>query len=248
MTHGTAVAIQTKVVEYDHGGTRLRGFLAYDEALKCRRPAVLVFPEWWGLNTNARNRAQQLAALGYVAFVVDVYGDGRVIDIDRPADAEAAAGALRADPKTWRGRATAALRTLAELPGVDPTRLAAIGYCLDSALQLAYTGADLKAIVTFHSHLPAPTDAEAAGIKASLLVCRGGADPFVPATAVEAFRVPLDAAGVTLEVVTYPDAVHSFTSPEADKVGKAGLKYDETATEDSWRRMKELFTAKFGQL
>ena len=105
MSHGTAGTVRTAVVEYDHGGTEMRGFLAYDEEFQGRRPGVLVFPEWWGVNGNARDRARRLAALGYVAFVADVYGDGRVIGIDRPADAAAAAAAVRADPTTWRGRA-----------------------------------------------------------------------------------------------------------------------------------------------
>lgn len=247
MRNGTGARVKARAVEYDHDGTKMRGFLAFDDALQDRRPGILVFPEWWGVNEIAQDRARRLAALGYVAFVADVYGNGRVINIDRLVDAAAAAGKLRADPTTWRGRATAAMRTLAGLTIVDRTRLAAIGYCLDSALQLAYSGADLKAVVTFHSHLPVPTDAEAAGIKANMLVFRGGADPFVPILAVDAFRVPLDAAGVALDVVTYPDVVHSFTSPDADKVGNAGLKYDEAAAEDSWGRMKELFTATFAK-
>src|SRR3954447_25528651 len=77
---GTApAAVQTKTIEYESGGTKLKGFLAYDDAVKDKRPGVLVFPEWWGLNDYARNRAKQLAELGYVAFAADLYGEGKVV-------------------------------------------------------------------------------------------------------------------------------------------------------------------------
>ena len=152
---------------------------------------------------------------------------------------------LRANPKAWRGRATAAFLQLTAQPNVDASKIAAIGYCLDTAFQLAYAGADLKAVVTFHSALPTPTDAEAMAIKAKVLVCLGASDTFIPEQAIKDFRAALDTAGVNLDFVTYEGVLHSFTSPNADRVGNPGMKYDKDADEDSWRRMKELFTATF---
>ena len=122
---------------------------------------------------------------------------------------------------------------------MDASKVATIGYCLDTALQLAYTGAVLKAVATFHSALPTPTDTEAKSIKASVLVCTGGADAFIPEKAIKDFRAALGAAGVKLDFVTYDGVLHSFTSPDADKVGNAGMKYDKHAAEDSWNEVRQ---------
>jgi dienelactone hydrolase len=242
-----ATSIRTEAVEYEHGDTKLKGFLAYPEAAKGGRPGVLVFSEWWGLNEYAKSRARRLAALGYVAFAADVYGDGVVIDIAHPDDAAKMAGALRANTMAWRGRARAALEQLTQRENVDASKVAAIGYCLDSALQLAYSGAALKAVATFHSLLPTPTEAEARAIEAKLLVCLGGADPFIPEKAREDFRAALRSARVELDFVTYDGVLHSFTSPEADRVGNPDMRYDKRADEDSWERMKALFARTFGR-
>jgi len=242
-------AVKTEVVEYDHDGTKLKGFLAYDDAAQGKRPGVLVFPEWWGLNDYAKSRAKQLAELGYVAFAADLYGEGKVIDIAHPQDAQKMATALRGNQATWRGRAAAALKQLTDRPNVDAGKVAAIGYCLggSTALQLAYSGADLKAVVTFHAGLPTPTAAEAKAVKARILVCNGGADTFIPEKAIKDFRAALEAGGAKHEFVNYDGVVHSFTAPDADKAGNKGMKYDKTADEDSWKRMKELFATTLGK-
>jgi dienelactone hydrolase len=242
-------AVQTRVVEYEHDGTKLKGFLAYDDATKDRRPGVLVFPEWWGLNEYAKDRARQLAGLGYVAFAADLYGEGKVIDVAHPEDAQKMAGALRANVKAWRGRAGAALKQLTAQPNVDPSRVAAIGYCLggSTALQLAYSGADLKAVATFHAALPAPTPEEAKAVKGRLLICHGEADKFIPEKAIADFKAALDKAGVKYEFVSFPGVVHSFTVPDADKAKNPGMKYDKAADEKSWKLMQDLFKQTLGK-
>ena len=177
-----SAAVQTKTVDYEADGVQLKGFLAYDDAAKDKRPGVLVFPEWWGLNDYAKTRARQLAEMGYVAFAADLYGDGKVIDVAHPQDAQKMATALRMNVKAWRGRAEAALKVLTGQPNVDASKVAAIGYCLggSTALQLAYAGADLKAVSTFHAALPAPTAEEAKAIKGRVLVNHGADDKFIP--------------------------------------------------------------------
>lgn len=242
-------AVQTKVVDYEHDGTKLKGFLAYDDASKDKRPGVLVFPEWWGLNDYARDRAKQLAEMGYVAFAADLYGDGKVIDVAHPQDAQKMAMFLRANVKTWRGRAEAALKQLTSQPNVDTSRIAAIGYCLggSTALQLAYTGADLDAVATFHAALPTPTPEEAKAIKARLLITHGADDKFIPEKAIADFKAALMNDGAKLDFVAYPGVVHSFTVPSADKANNPGMKYDKNADEDSWKRMRELFQTTLGK-
>jgi dienelactone hydrolase len=242
----TPAAVKTETVEYEYGGTKMRGFVAFDDANTEKKPGVLVVHEWWGLNGYAKARCKQLAELGYVAFAADMYGDGKVVKTQDEAR-ELAMG-VRKDAGVWRGRAAAALKALAGRADVDPSKLAATGYCFggSTALQLAYSGADLKAVVTFHAALPTPTEAEAKAIKPRIAVYNGAADEFVTEKSIAAFRAALDKAGVKYEFVSFPGVVHSFTAPEADKVGNAMMKYDKAADEKSWAGMKELFKATLG--
>lgn len=240
-------AVQTRKITYKDGSVECHGLLAWDDAVKGPRPGVLVVHEWWGLNDYARKRAEQLAQLGYVAFAADMYGEGKTTT--HPKEAGEMAGKVRANADAWRKRALAALEVLKAQPQCDKDRLAAIGYCFggSTALQLAFAGADLKAVVSFHGALPTPTEAEVKKTKAFILVCHGADDTFIPEAAVKAFRSALDKGGAKYEFVAYPGAKHSFTVPDADKAGLEGLKYDKAADEDSWRRMQKLFAEKLGK-
>lgn len=240
--------IQTKTVTYKVGDTECRGFLAWDDSIEGKRPGVLVVHEWWGLNDYAKHRAEELAKLGYVAFAADMYGEGRTTS--HPGDAGKMAGEVRANIDQWRERAEAALEVLKEQPQCDSSKLAAIGYCFGGAtvLQLAYMGADLDAVVTFHGALPAAIVEEAKKIKPKLLICHGADDPMINAEAVAAFKKPLDEAGTHYTFIAYPGAVHSFTVPNAEAVGIDGIKYNEEADEKSWQAMKELFAEKLGEV
>jgi dienelactone hydrolase len=156
------------------------------------------------------------------------------------------AGEVRANIEEWRTRAQAALDVLKEQPQCDKEKLAAIGYCFGgaTALQLAYAGADIDAVATFHGALPVATPEEAKQIKAELLVNHGADDPMIGPDAVAAFKKPLDEAGVKYEFIAYSGAVHSFTVPTADKVGNPGMKYNKEADEKSWQAMKDMFARK----
>src|SRR5439155_19867903 len=214
-------AVQTKKVTYKHGNLECQGYLAWDDAVQGRRPGVLLVHEWWGLNDYARQRAEQLAKLGYIAFAADMYGEGKTAQ--HPKEAGEMATKVRANVEDWRKRAAAALEVLKAQPQCDPRNLAAMGYCFggSTALQLAYSGADLKAVVTFHAALPAPSEADVKRIKATILVCHGADDSFIPAQAIKAFRDALDRGKVPYEFVAYPGAVHSFTVRDAGKHGIA---------------------------
>jgi dienelactone hydrolase len=240
-----SAAVQTKKIAYKHGDLECQGYLAWDNAAQGPRPGVLVLHEWWGLDDYARGRAEQLAKLGYVAFAADIYGEGKVTE--HPKEAGEWANKIRANTADWRKRAATALNVLASQPQCDKTRLAAIGYCFggSTALQLAYSGANLKAVATFHAALPVPTAEEAKQIKATILVCHGANDKFIPDQAIKSFREALDTAGVKHEFVSYPDTVHSFTVPGADKHNIPGMKYNKSADEDSWRRLVALLAEKF---
>jgi len=246
-TGTTPAAVVTKVVEYEYDGAKLKGYLAYDDALKGKLPGVLVVHEWWGLNDYARERCKKLAELGYVALAVDMYGDGKTTE--HPDDARKMATVVRENLKTWRGRAEAGLKQLTSQPNVDATKIAAIGYCFggSTCLQLAYAGADLKAVATFHAALPAPTADEAKAIKAKLYIAHGADDSFIPEKAITAFKEALDGAKVKYTFEAFPGVVHSFTVPEADKVNIKGMKYDKAADEKSWKAMQTLFKDTLGK-
>jgi len=242
-----AAAVKSKEIDYEHDGTKFRGFLAYDDAAKEKRPGVLVVHEFWGLDEYAKKRASMLAELGYVAFCPDMYGEGKVVD--HPKEAGKMAQTVRMNIKTWQGRATAGLKVLQSQENVDGDKLAAIGYCFggSTALQLAYTGAPLKAVVTFHAALPTPTEEHAKAIKARVLVCHGADDAFISSEAIDMFKAALDKAGVKYQFESFPGAVHSFTVKDADKREIKGMGYNEAADKKSWQQMQDLFKEVFAK-
>jgi dienelactone hydrolase len=185
--------------------------------------------------------------MGYVAFAADMYGEGK--KVDHPMDANKLASEVRANKEEWRGRANAALEVLKKADGVDPTRLAAIGYCFggSTALQLAYAGADLDAVATFHAALPVPTPEEAKAIKAKVLIAHGADDKFIKPDTIQAFRSALDSGMVAYKFESYPGAVHSFTVPGAEKRKVEGIAYNAEADKKSWEDMTALFNEVFGK-
>ncbi len=239
-------AVKSKVVTYEYDGVPLKGYLAWDDSFSGKRPGVLVVHEWWGLNDYARKRADELAKLGYVAFACDMYGGGKTTE--HPKEAGAFAGEVRKNLKTWQGRALAGLKVLQGNEHVDGQKLAAIGYCFggSTALELAYAGAPLKAVATFHAALPVPTPEQAKAIKARILVCHGADDAFIPPETIQKFKAALDAAKVDYKFESYPGAVHSFTVPTADKVGMKGMAYNAAADRQSWEAMQALFRETIG--
>lgn len=231
----------TKTVEYRQDGTVMQGFLAYDDGFKGKRPGVLVVHEWWGLNDFAKQIAEKLAGLGYVALAADMYGGG--VTTSNPEEAGKLAGALRGNPDLLRARAQAALKVLAADPRVDPKRLAAIGFCFGgtTVLELAFSGADLAGVVSFHGGLPKARPDDLKRIKAAILVLHGADDPHVPAADIAAFEQAMRQAGADWQVVFFGGAVHSFTNPAAGDNKAAGVAYDARAARRSWRYMQEFF-------
>lgn len=245
-----AAKIVTRPVAYEHAGAKLEGFLAYDDSrtAHAKLPGVLVVHEWWGLNDYARSRAEQLAALGYVAFALDMYGRG-ITTLD-PKKAGELAGQFYGKP-LMAERAQAGLDQLLRTGLVDATRVAAIGYCFGgSTVQaLAYSGAPLAGIVSFHGGLiPVPAEA-AARNRAKILICHGAVDPFVSRAEVEAFTKAMNDGKFDYQFISYAGAIHAFTNPAADQVAaKAGLQgigYNAAADHRSWTHMQAFFAEIF---
>lgn len=241
-------SIVTKEVTYSSDGTLLKGFLAYDSSKAGKMPGIIVVHEWWGLNQYVRDRAEQLAGLGYVVFAIDMYGNGAVAD--HPDDAGKFAMAVMQQMDTARTRFNAGLQLLKEQPQTDTSRIAAIGYCFGGGivLRMAEQGADLQGVVSFHGDLPTDSVKNPQKVKSKILACTGGADPFNPKEKVEAFEKAMNRAKVDYKLISYPGAVHSFTNPAADSLGKKynmPLAYNKEADEKSWEAMKNFFNGIF---
>jgi dienelactone hydrolase len=233
--------IVTRTVEYRAGDAVLEGLLVQDGAGPARKPGVVVVHDWMGVGPFTRGRAEQLARLGYVAFVADVYGKGI-----RPASAKEAgqqAGRFKRDRPLLRARMLAALAELRKQPNVLPGKVAAIGYCFGgtAALELARAGAELAGVVSFHGGLDSPTPADARAIKAKVLVLHGADDPYVPPAEVAAFEEEMRGGGVDWTLVKYSGAVHAFTQEGAGSDNSKGAAYNATADRRSWRAMRDFF-------
>ena len=176
-----AAEIQGKEIGYEHDGTKLVGYIAWDDAMTGKRPGVLVVHEWWGHNQHARNQAERLARAGYVGLALDMYGKGKVTD--HPEEAQAFMQEAMSDVARARGRFETALEILKKDPRGDAEQVAAIGYCFGGAvvLAMARTGMELDAVASFHGALQTPPTPTPEGqIKARVLVLHGAADPMVP--------------------------------------------------------------------
>ncbi len=241
-------AVVEKPVEYLAGKDTLKGYIAYDDNLKEKRPGILVVHEWWGNNDYSRMRASMLAQLGYVAFALDMYGNGR--QANNPDEAGKLAGEVGKDLPLMTARFTAALDELKKNEFVDPTRIGAIGYCFGGGvvLNMARQGVDLRGVVSFHGNLATQAPAEKGKVKAQILVCNGADDKFASAQVIKDFKGEMKSAGVGFTFINYAGSVHAFTNPAATELGKKfnmPIAYNEKADKKSWRDMQNFFKKVF---
>lgn len=235
-------SVEGREVQYSADGVVLKGYMAIDKNFKGKRPGVLVVHEWWGLNDYARRRADMLAELGYAALAVDMYGEGKTAA--HPDDAQKFSSAVMNNFPVAKARFEAAMDFLKKQPSVDPSRIAAIGYCFGGGvvLNMARQGVDLKGVAIFHGSLAAVKPAAPGAVKAKVLVLHGADDKFTTPEQVEAFKKEMKAAGVDLKFISYAGAMHSFTNPEADSLGKKfnlPLAYNAEADKKSWEELKK---------
>ena len=236
-------AIHTREIEYSApDGERLIGYFAApvtDEPVA----GVIVEPEWWGRNDYTEQRARELAEHGFAALAIDMYGDKKVTT-DVP-QALAWMNQTFEQPDTIVNRAQAGLNALAAQPGVNAEKLAAIGFCYGGkvVLDLVRSGADLKAVATFHAVLATGTPAEKGKVKAEILVLHGELDSMVTLDDVASFRQEMHDAEVDHEVIIFEDAKHGFSNPLADERAKANnvdLGYNAEAERQGLEAMYEL--------
>lgn len=239
--------LKTESVTYSPADNKdslvMDGYIAWDENIEGKRPAVLVVHEWWGLNDYVKRRVRELAGLGYIAMAVDFYGNGK--RADNPTDAGKLATPFYQDPQMAKQRFDAALATLRGYSQTDTTKIAAIGYCFGGTqvLNMANLGENLVGVVSFHGGLQVVTP-DKAKLKANVLVCHGGADPFVPVEQVAQFRKQMDSIGAKYTFKVYDGATHAFSNPDATAMGekfKIPIAYNAAADTASWNDMKTFF-------
>src|SRR3954464_1352382 len=192
---GTAAhaAIKEEPVTYKDGDTTMKGFIVYDDAVKGKRPGIVMVHEWWGITRHVHNEARKFAQQGYTAFIADMYGDAKTAD--NPKDAGALSGSVMKNPKAMESRFNAARAELAKHPTVNGAKIGASGYCFGGAvvINMARAGADLGAVAGFHASLGLNTPAPAPGtVKAKILVLNGADDPFVKREQYDALKKDFD--------------------------------------------------------
>jgi len=237
--------VTVRSVVYQIDGQPYESRLVFDSGDASSRPGLLMAPNWMGVSEGAEKIAQSVAEQGYVVLVADLYGQGV-----RPQNGDEAGAAmmpLKNDRALLRKRMQAALDALkaqADAP-VDTSQLATFGFCFGGccSLELARTGAELKAAVSFHGTLDTPNPADAKNIKGSVLVLHGAADPLVGKEQLPAFESEMDAAGVDWQLLSYGGAVHSFTDPHANVPGK--MMYDAKTAKRAFASMHNLLDEVF---
>jgi dienelactone hydrolase len=238
------MAIVENTVIYRDGAAVLEAFFAFDDAYSGRRPAVLISHTWVGRDNFVADKARKLAALGYVGFALDVYGKG-VLGTSKEENTKLMQPFMEGREKLQQ-RMKAALTAVKQLPWVDDSKIAAMGFCFGGlcVLDLARTGADIKGVVSFHGLLDAPGNTQGNKIKAKVLALHGHNDPMVSPKQVLAFQEEMTQAEADWQFVTYGHTVHAFTNPIANDP-EFGTVYNEDADRRSWLAMQNFFAEIF---
>jgi|ERR1051326_4747821 dienelactone hydrolase len=239
--------IKEENVSYSLDSVSMNGFVAYKDSANAKLPIVMIVHEWWGINDYVKNRAKQLAALGYFAMAVDLYGNGKTAD--DPDNAGKLAGPFYANPQMAKDRFDAALAKAKSYAAADANKIAAIGYCFGGGMVLNFArmGEDMKGVVSFHGSLLG-VPADKSKLKAEILVCHGADDKFVSEQDVKTFKHQLDSIGANYRFVSYHGATHAFTNPNATEKGKKynmPIAYNAQADSASFNEMKMFFNKIF---
>lgn len=229
--------MHSEEIQYTVDGESFTGYLAYDESIEGERPAILLVHEWWGLNDFLREEAERLAAEGYTAFAIDMYGSN--LSADNPTDAAALMNKTLETEGAPLKRFQAALDLINQHPTVASGEVAAQGYCFGGAvaLTMARLGLPLKGVVSFHGALETEIKIKPGDVTAQIQVHTGGDDDMIPTEHVVEFVREMHSAGVRFDLFSYPGVKHGFTNPAATGRGeKFGLPlaYDEAAANDSY--------------
>lgn len=234
--------MKTDAFTYSDGVESFIGHLAWDERFEGPTPAVLIAPAFGGLGPFEKALAEELAGEGYVALALDYYGHGK--RAEGPEEARALMAGVTADRQVLARRMLAAFEAVEAMPHVDASRVGALGFCLGgkAVLDLARTGADIKACIPIHGVYDAPNFATQ-NMCASVLVLHGWNDPLAPPEALSQLADELTTHCEDWQVLGFGHTGHAFTNPNArDAAG--GMMYSERATERSWVALRNFLAEK----
>lgn len=239
--------IEGKEIEYSNDSTSMKGYVAYMDDIKGKRPGVILVHEWWGHNDYIRHRADMLAKLGYVAFALDMYGDGQTAE--HPSDAGKFAGHVMSNMDRAKSRFEAGLKTLKGFENVDSNQIAAVGYCFGGSvvLSMANAGYDLDAAAAFHSGVELPIMPNEKP-SARILVANGADDPMISQDQANAYKAAMDQVNADYKYLEYPNTTHAYTNPKADSLGKVfdlPLAYNAQADRAAWVELQALLANTF---
>lgn len=244
---GASAAYAGEAITYKDGEVVLEGYVAHPdtEEFSGERPGILIVHQWKGLGEYEKKRADMLTDLGYVAFAIDMYGEGIRPTTMKGASSESSK--YKSNPELARTRLHAALNQALTLPNIDKDNIAIIGYCFGGtmALELARSGANINAAVSFHGGLATKKNAESEKLKATIQVHHGADDPYVSAEEVTKFKAEMNEANADWHFISYADAVHSFTEKQAGDDPSKGVAYNEKADQRSWAYTLTLFEQVF---
>lgn len=223
-------------LRYEVDGAKFMSFVAKPNRISSETKTILIVHEWWGLNDYPKSRALMLAKEGFIAVCIDMYGEGVVVD--NPKDASELAGKIYDEPRLLWMRFNAGYEAALKIKGVEPSRMAAIGYCFGGnvVLNAAKMGAPLDAVVSFHGGLTG-VPLEKGKMKAAVLVCNGAADKFVSEKEINALQLEMKDNKADFTFINYDNATHAFTNPNSTKVGekfKMPIAYNKEADDKSW--------------
>lgn len=239
--------IVAKEVPYEVNNKVMKGYLAMPTG-EGPFPGVIVVHEWWGQTDYPRERAQQLAKMGYAAFAVDMYGNGKTVK--HPNDAKTFSKQVMSNMEAAEQNFREAIKKLKEQPQVEGSKIAALGYCFGGAivLEMARRGVEMKLAASYHGNLTPLLKNNIKPMKTRLLIFNGASDPFVKKESLNKVRIKLKKAKIRYKMVNYKGAKHAFTNPAATERGKEfdiPLAYNKRADMDSWKKTKQAFDIVF---
>lgn len=238
--------MQIQEIDYFDKDVKLCAYVAYQEPVTNKKPAILIAHDWSGRNEFACEKARKLAELGYVGVAIDMFGKG-VLGKNNDEKSQLIQPLVE-NRAHLRDRMLLGLTVVQQLEVVDTNRIGAIGFCFGGlcALDLARAGANLRGVVSFHGLLNAPNPPlPQEKVKAKILALHGYNDPMVTPEQVAGFEKEMTAAQVDWQIHIYGNTMHAFTNPIANDKD-FGTVYNEVAAKRSWIAMQNFFAEVFG--